>query len=136
MGNRAVITTKSTNPEHENGIDPDAIGVYVHWGGHKEFIAAALAVCKAKGYRSPDSDNYGWARLCQVLANCYPDGLTVGVDTCKRLDCDNWDNGTYLIKGWEIVGGVYSNEWQGKLDEKAYQENYNAIMAAQPEGGA
>ena len=35
------------------------------------------------------------------------DGLSIGVGTCKHLDCDNYDNGVYLIKDWEIVGRDY-----------------------------
>jgi hypothetical protein len=32
-------------------------------------------------------------------------GLSVGVDTLKNLDCDNYDNGVYQVgKNWEIVG--------------------------------
>ena len=37
------------------------------------------------------------------------DGCSVGVDDIRRLDMDNYDNGTYLIRDWEIVGRRYFN---------------------------
>lgn len=92
MGNRAVITT----PEKK-------VGVYLHWNGGRDSVEAFLKYCELQGYRSPSEDNYGWARLCQVIGNFFGGGLSVGIDTYDRLDTDNWDNGVYIIKGWEIV---------------------------------
>ena len=100
MGNRAVITTKENFENH-------GTGVYLHWNGGRDSVEAFLKYCDLKGYRSPDMDNYGWARLVQVIANFFGGTLCVGVDTVDRLDCDNGDNGVYLIKGWEIVGRKY-----------------------------
>ena len=31
----------------------------------------------------------------------------MGIDRVCNLDCDNWDNGVYLIKDWKIVGREY-----------------------------
>lgn len=96
MGNRAVITTRAKR-----------MGVYVHWDGDREHIEAFLAFCKASGFRSPERYNYGWAYLATVIGNYFGDGLSVGVDTLSCLDCDNWDNGTYIIADWRIVGREY-----------------------------
>lgn len=96
MGNRAVITTK------EN-FENNGIGVYVHWNGGYDSVSAFLKYCELKGYRTPDTDNYGWARLCQVIGNFFGGSTSVGIDTVDKLDCDNYDNGVYIIKGWEIV---------------------------------
>lgn len=94
MGNRAVITTKEKN-----------LGVYLHWNGGRDSVEAFLKYCELRGFRSPDRDCYGWARLCQIISNFMSrDGLSVGIDTVGNLDCDNWDNGTYIIEDWEIVG--------------------------------
>ena len=90
----------------QKSID-DQIGLYLHWNGGKDSVQAFLKYCKLQGFRSPESDCYGYARLAQVTANAFPDGLCVGMDTCKHLDCDNYDNGVYLIKDWEIVGRMY-----------------------------
>ena len=88
MGNRAVITTKEKN-----------LGVYLHWNGGRDSVEAFLKYCELRGFRSPDRDCYGWARLCQIISNFMSrDGLSVGIDTIDKLDCDNWDNGTYIIE--------------------------------------
>lgn len=106
MGNRAVITTEKAlacgDVKHSNEI-----GVYIHWNGGKDSIKAFLEYCRRKGYRSPEVDNYGWARLCQVIGNFFGGNLSVGIDRCCNLDCDNYDNGTYIIKDWQIVAREY-----------------------------
>ena len=124
MGNRAVITTR------EN-FDNNGVGVYLHWQGGERSVKAFLDYCKMRDFREPDGDNYGWARLVQVIANFMGgDGLSVGVDTIDHLDCDNWDNGTYIIKGWKVVGHEYSEPTKDKYDR------FDLLMAideAQPE---
>lgn len=100
MGNRAVITTK------EN-MDNNGVGVYLHWNGGRDSVRAFLKYCELKGYRAPSEDNYGWARLCQVIGNFFGGSTSLGIDTVNHLDCNNWDNGVYLIEGWEIVGRMY-----------------------------
>ena len=100
MGNRAVITTR------EN-FNNDGIGIYLHWNGGRDSVEAFLKYCEIKGYRAPDRDNYGWARLCQVIGNFFGGSNSIGIDKVSNLDCDNWDNGTYIIEGWEIVDRKY-----------------------------
>lgn len=92
MGNRAVIVTKNKD-----------IGVYLHWNGGRDSVEAFLAYCKIRGFRCPEDDCYGWARLCQVIGNFFGGELSVGIDKYDSLDTDNWDNGTYIIEKWEIV---------------------------------
>lgn len=105
MGNRAVITTKE-------GDKKNKIGVYLHWNGGRDSVSAFLKYCKLRQFRTPESDNYGWARLCQVIANFLGGSLSLGIDICERLDCDNFDNGVYLIEGWEIVGREYFDGYE------------------------
>lgn len=98
MGNRAVITTKDKR-----------IGIYLHWNGGRDSVEAFLKYCELRGFRCPENDSYGWARMCQVIGNFFDqdgsgDGLSIGIDTLDRLDCDNWDNGVYIIEKWQIVG--------------------------------
>ena len=101
MGNRAVITTRQN-------FENNGIGIYVHWNGGRDSVEAFLKYCEMRGFRDPLADNYGWARLTQVIANFMGgDGLSVGVDTVDHLDCDNWDNGVYIIEGWKITGREY-----------------------------
>ena len=123
MGNRAVITTR------EN-FDNNGVGVYLHWQGGETSVKAFLRYCEMRGFRAPDEDNYGWARLVQVIANFMGgDGLSVGIDTVNHLDCDNWDNGTYIIEGWKIVGHEYNTPTKDKY--KLIDMLY-AIDEAQP----
>lgn len=124
MGNRAVITT-------EWGFDDNGIGIYLHWNGGRASIEAFLKYCELRGFRSPDEDCYGWARLAQVIGNFFGGGLSVGIDKVQNLDCNNHDNGVYLIRDWKIVGRRYFNgSEQMDYDLK---EMLIAIDDAQPE---
>lgn len=100
MGNRCVITT-------EENFRHNGVGVYLHWNGGRDSVEAFLTYCEMKGFRSPDIDCYGWARLAQVCANFFGGTDSVGIDTVDSLDCKNGDNGVYIIKGWKIVDRKY-----------------------------
>ena len=106
MGNRAVITTDNKSYDVSRSSE---IGVYLHWNGGRDSVEAFLKYCKLKEYRPPETDNYGWARLCQVIGNYFGGSTSIGIDKCCYLDCDNWDNGTYIIKGWEIIDRKYNH---------------------------
>lgn len=124
MGNRAVITTKE---QFEN----DGVGIYLHWNGGRDSVEAFLTYCKRKGYRSLTSDpSYGFARLTQVIANFFGGDSSVGVGPVSHLDCDNYDNGTYIVEGWDIVGREYfTGEEQQEYD---LEEMIRAIDFEQP----
>jgi hypothetical protein len=99
MGNRAVITTRDKK-----------LGVYLHWNGGRDSIEVFLKYCKEMGFRCPEADDYGWARLCQVICNFFgDDGLSCGIGLYEELDTDNGDNGVYIIENWEIVGREFFN---------------------------
>ena len=123
MGNRAVITTKEN--WKNNGV-----GVYLHWNGGITSVKCFLEYCKLKGYRPPETDCYGWARLCQVIGNFFGGGYSVGVDTLSNLDCDNGDNGTYIIENWEIVDRKHEC---GYVDDYDTTEFLVAIDEKMPE---
>ena len=128
MGNRAVITA-STSLEVAKSSD---IGVYLHWNGGRDSVEAFLTYCEAKGYRPPEVDNYGWARLCQVIGNFFGGDTSLGIDRCDNLDCDNWDNGVYIIKGWKIIGRQY---FDNGIEQSTYdlREMLDEINERQPE---
>ena len=101
MGNRAIIKGKGTD-----------IGVYVHWNGGYDSVRGFIEYCKLKGYRSPEVDSYGLARLCQVIGNFFGGTLSVGIVTMpgtKRMTAhkmkEYWalDNGIYELQNWDIV---------------------------------
>lgn len=106
MGNRAVILNKK-DMLADGRINPNQIGVYLHWNGGRTCIEAFLKYCELKQYLTPDTDCYGWARLCQVIGNFFGGGLSLGIDCAMNLDCANYDNGTYVIENWEIVGRLH-----------------------------
>ena len=83
MGNRAVIQMQGQDA-----------GVYLHNNGGYDTIAPLLHVAKQYGIRG---DDYGIARLAQMLGNFFGGVLSLGVHTIDNLDRDNGDNGTYLI---------------------------------------
>jgi hypothetical protein len=53
------------------------------------------------------------------------------VDKCSCLDCNNYDNGVYLIRDWEIVGRKYNKgrEQEG-LDLKGFLHTVNEAQPA------
>lgn len=123
MGNRAVITTKKN-------WQSDGVGIYLHWNGGKDSVTAFLKYCELKGFRSPSEDNYGWANLGQVIANFFGGG-SIGIDRLSNLDCDNFDNGVYIIEGWEIVDRKHFSG--AEQDEYDLNEMLLEIDSRQPE---
>lgn len=112
MGDRCVIANRDKN-----------LGVYLHWDGYREFVESALAYCDVKEFRSPDVDyEYGWARLCQVLGNTIGGTLSLGVGVYSRMDTDNWDNGTYIINGWDIQERLYQHYDDEKRKDLIYDD--------------
>lgn len=111
MGNRAVITaSKSLDVARSSDL-----GLYLHWNGGRDSVEAFLTYCRIQGFTAPDvrmdvalaDERARWERLAEVIFNFFDRNSSVDVDSCRRLDCDNWDNGVYVIEGWEIVDRLY-----------------------------
>ena len=98
MGNRAVITIKEKDTPKE-----DWNSLYLHWNGGRDSVEPFLHVAKLYGIRCNDDSSYAIARLSQLIGNYFGGTLSVGIGAYKRLDTNNWDNGTYIIEDWEIV---------------------------------
>ena len=98
MGNRAVITIKEDNVPKEQWNS-----LYLHWNGGRDSVEAFLHVAKLYGIRCNADSSYGIARLAQLIGNYFGGTLSLGIGSYKRLDNNNWDNGTYIIENWEIV---------------------------------
>jgi len=123
MGNRAVITASKNKTR--------GVGIYVHWNGGPESILAFLEVAKSRGYRSPACDeSYAIARLTGVLCEFFDDGLCVGVDYLSQLDCNNGDNGVYVIGGnWEII-----NRWGDGSDAQKDTSSFSEYQKEKYQG--
>lgn len=95
MGNRAVITTYN----HKDNTP----SLYLHWNGGRDSVEAFLMYAKLKGHRPMESDSYGIARLAQIIGNFFGGTNSLGIDNYSNCDTNNFDNGVYLVKDWEIV---------------------------------
>lgn len=100
MGNRAVLALDNKE---------DSVGIYLHWNGGIESVLAFIDASKNIGARDPSSDgDYFLGSLINVI-QCF--GLNTGINTIKNLDCDNGDNGLYIIgEGFSIKERVYSSD--------------------------
>ncbi len=119
MGNRAVVNFRET-PE---------IGVYLHWNGGRDSVEAFLKYCEERRFRT---DDYGTARFVQIVSNFFKGNCSIGVNLLERLDCDNWDNGLYVVEDWEIVERKF---FDGRVEQRNYnlKEMLLAIDDCQPE---
>ena len=98
MGNRAVITAST--------LQTQGVGIYLHWNGGPESVLAFLDVARERGYRDPARDDqYAMARLCGLICEFFgPGDASVGIGPLDQLDCNNYDNGVYVIgDGWEVI---------------------------------
>lgn len=103
MGCRAVLT-------FDKACKPSSLGVYLHWQGDAESVQRILDDVRSYA-RDPEGDRaYAFARLVEACCSAAgPRAETgVGVGLLRDLDCDNGDNGVYVIgAGWRIVGRKY-----------------------------
>lgn len=127
MGNRAVITASTSKTT--------GAGIYVHWNGGIESVLAFLHVAKERDYRDPTYDpTYAMARLCGLICEFFDlkSSTCVGIGQLRELDCDNRDNGVYVIgAGWTIKsrwgeGSDPSKTLDALNDEQ--RSNYDAIV--------
>ena len=125
MGNRAVITT-------QENFNNNGVGIYLHWNGGIDSVIPFLDYLAIKRYRKPYADDYGWAMLTNIITNFFGDGLSCGVDTVDRLDCDNRDNGVYIIGPRGIERRIYAGS-SPVMTYKTTREDLEYIDAAQPE---
>ncbi len=116
MGNRAVITFDKQ------------VGIYLHWNGGRDSVEAFLKYCELKQHRP---DDYGIARLAQVIGNFFGGTTSVGVGKYSNLDCDNCDNGVYVVKDWKIVDRIFHDK--DEQDEYKLLKMLKGIDEKQPE---
>lgn len=134
MGNRAVVTFASEkeiaqyvngSAEIEGAIlkgfvadNPNKVGVYLHWNGGYNSVKPFCMACRSLGFRGAVRDCYGVACFTQLVRNFMGiGGLSVGVDTLKLLDTNNYDNGVYVVDDeWNIIGREFARGEQKETD--------------------
>lgn len=129
MGNRAVLCFDEYNDE--------AIGIYLHYYGGRESIEAFLqAAREVMGDRLGD-EAYARARLSMCIGIAIPGNLSFGLGKCEELDCDNNDNGTYIIdsatltiKGRMFFEGTEQDEYNTYDINESVESIINSIKAA------
>jgi hypothetical protein len=109
MGNRAVIAFDKF--DQDNGQ-----GVYLHWNGGRDSIESFLMFVRAE---TPMIEEKGLDKLLLALNVFGVSASGVELEPLSRLDCDNYDNGVYVVdtNTWEIIDRVYK-----RYDE---QDSYN-----------
>ena len=95
MGNRAVICLKDNNKE--TTINDNDLGIYLHWNGSEDEINHFLQRAKIRMNDRLSSVDYAKARLVGIIHEEIEGNLSLGLDKCKYLDTDNFDNGTYIV---------------------------------------
>jgi len=124
MGNRAVITDRNKK-----------FGIYVHWNGGRESIEGFLEAARRLNYRTPEQDSsYAFARLTGALCAFFglAESTSVGIGPLDELDCDNWDNGVYVVgDDWRVVGrhgtGAPGNAVKDPTSEEYDKDDAKAI---------
>ena len=117
MGNRAVIAFTENGKKNKNSA-----GIYLHWNGGRDSVEGFLQTAKDYDLRS---GSYGLARLTQIICNCFPGTLSVGVATLDKLDCDNYDNGVYWVdNNFDIVARDHIEKYGLKPGTFEEQQQY------------
>jgi hypothetical protein len=120
MGNRAVIQIVGCQA-----------GLYLHWNGGEASVLGFLQAARELGLAGSDPQ-YLTARLAQIIGNWFGGCLSLGVDHVDRLDCDNHDNGVYLIdvRTLEISRRRYVRDGQEVNPEKTATIAAEAVAAS------
>ncbi len=106
-----------------------------------------LKYCKLQGYRTASHDDYGWARMCQVMGNFFGGSTPLGIGpyTTDR-QMDPGDNGIYVIDDWRISEHLrteYDEDWNAvgmrafesaeEHDWHEFEQMLRSLNAAMPE---
>lgn len=110
MGNRAVIAFGPNKPE--------TVGIYLHWNGGPESVAAFMQAAKQLGVRDPLEDDFGIARIVQIIGNFFGGTTSIGINALAKLDTDNGDNGVYVVKPGFVISPVRKKSF----DMKEYEQ--------------
>ena len=119
MGDRAIITFADN--DIVNDVCED-IGIYLHWHGNRNWVEAFVRMAKEYEFRY---DDYGIARLCQMIGNTIGTTLSMGVGRASRMD--DSDNGMYFVAtDWTI----WESMTTPPLDDEKQVESYMQAIRA------
>lgn len=126
MGNRAVISFSERRA---------APSIYLHWNGGRASVEGFLEGCRSGGYKATgdaDKDTQFIARAIApfFIQNGEVGRLTVYEQPVGRADCDNGNNGWYIIdqKTLEIVKRIH------KRGAEEFDPNKTEAIAAEIHG--
>jgi hypothetical protein len=122
MGNRAVITTEKKQ-----------IGIYLHWHGGRDSVESFLKYAELTECDPLDFPGSGLVHLSRIISNYFGDNYSVYIFPYYQLPLDNSDNGTYIVKGFKIVGRLH---YDGKMEQQNHNllEMLYEINSQQPRG--
>lgn len=132
MGNRAVLAFADSEGEIAS------FGVYLHWNGGIESVAAFLDYAEEVHHRAGDC-SYSASRLTQVIGNYFGGSLSLGlveVDKKNPGASDPGDNGVFIVdcsgklKGRERLIGHYSENYPSRKIVKATKAAMKKRLAA------
>lgn len=94
MGNRAIITLEDAKGKTH------PVALYVHWHGGLESVLAFIEYTWETFERGRDDLYTFHARLCQVIGNFFPDGLSMYGLPLRQADkwAGNCDNGRHHFR--------------------------------------
>ena len=78
-------------------------------------VAALCAYCSERNLRAPDTDDYGWARLCQVACNATDGKVCFG--SVEDMEATFGDLERVDVSGWEPREGCRSAQTLVAVDE-------------------
>jgi len=108
MVDKAVITYWD-NLDPKNSIRK---GIYLHKKGGRKRVEAFLIYGKLQELKNTYKSQFDIETLAWLINNAMCVGFYkfCEVDETRNLNCDNGDNGVYLVKDWEIVGRKYETK--------------------------
>lgn len=100
MGNRAVIALDKFDAENGQGV-------YLHWNGGRDSIESFLEFVRID--HTAFIQETGVDKLLLALNAFGFSDNKVTVEPLGRLDCDNYDNGVYVVdtQRWVITDRVF-----------------------------
>lgn len=111
MGNRAVITKLGSEK-----------GIYLHWNGGMDSVKPIVWFAKHFIFDMEELD------AINFVAKCW--GLDPDYRNASELDCNNYDNGVYIVNNGVIIGRVYAPSKE--QDSYDFDEMVDSLNSAMP----